>query len=571
MNQSIKRLMIICACLLFFPASNINSQQNSYYGGKLILYTTSDPRSFNPILAKETSTTAITSIIFEGLTRTNAFTLEVEPNLAAKWEVDETGFIWTFYLRQDVFWQDGKRFSADDVIFTFNDLIYNPEIPNSARDIFTIDNKTISVEKIDDWTVKFILPRRFAPFLRSMNTEILPKHCLERLVQEKKFNFSWSIDSNPKEIVGTGPFKLSRYLPGERIELARNNLYWKEDSEKNGLPYLDGIIFLIVPNQDTALLKFQEGEIDYYSLRGIDYQMLKPKEKKYNFTVYQMGAGFGSSFLVFNLNPSINPITKQPYLESKKFEWFNNLGFRKALAHCIDKEKIIEIVLQGFGYPQIGPESPSSSFFYNPNVVSYPYDLKKAKGMLAENSFLDRNNDGIREDKNGNKIEFNIFTVAGSDERMQIASIIRKDLASIGIIANLVPIEFNALVAKLVSTFDWDVVLIALTGGIEPHFGRNVWHSSGQLHMWNPQQKTAKTEWERRIDEIFDLAVQELDENKRKKLYDEWQFIVTDNTPLIYTVLADVMFAVRNKFGNLKPTPYGGAFHNLEEIYCLRN
>jgi peptide/nickel transport system substrate-binding protein len=132
------------------------------------------------------------------------------------------------------------------------------------------------------------------------------------------------------------------------------------------------------------------------------------------------------------------------------------------------------------------------------------------------------------------------------------------------------PLEFNNIVDKLGSTYDWDCILLSFTGGVEPHFGKNVWHSSGQLHEWYPRQKEPATEWEARIDEIFELGVQELDRDKRKELYDEWQMIVSEQLPLIYTVLPESIFAVRNKFGNLYPTPFGGAFHNIEEIYIVK-
>ncbi|HQP12008.1 MAG TPA: ABC transporter substrate-binding protein, partial [Candidatus Omnitrophota bacterium] len=96
----------------------------------------SDPKSFNDIVAKETSSSLVTSLIFEGLTKTNAFTLQVEPFLARDWTVSEDGLTWTFYLREDVLWNDGYPFTADDVVFTFNDLIYNDTVPSSSRDIF---------------------------------------------------------------------------------------------------------------------------------------------------------------------------------------------------------------------------------------------------------------------------------------------------------------------------------------------------------------------------------------------------------------------------------------------------
>ncbi|MDP2939880.1 MAG: ABC transporter substrate-binding protein [Candidatus Omnitrophota bacterium] len=557
--------------LLIYPIKAISANEvSSKHGGAIVLAVTSEPRSFNPILAKETSTTSITGIIFEGLTKTNAATLNVEPNLAKSWKISNNGLVWDFYLRQDVFWSDRKKFSADDVIFTFNELIYNDNIPNSSRDIFTVDGKKFKLEKIDDFTVRFILPVRFAPFLRSLQQEILPKHILEDKVKGGRFNFAWGTDAKPQDIVGTGPFLLDKYLPGERIVLKRNSLYWKRSKDNQQLPYLEKIIFLIVQNQDTALLKFQEGELDYYGLRGIDYPLLKPLEKKGNFTIFEVGPDFGSNFIVFNQNSGFNPKTGRPFVEPKKLYWFRNLKFRQAIAHSIDKKRIIDILMNGLGFSQDSSMSPSSGFFYNPNVIKYDYDLKKAKKILQEAGFVDKNNDGIIEDDSGNKIEFNLYTNSGDATRTQIAAIIRRDLESLGMKVNFLSLEFNYLVGKLASTYDWDAVIIGLTGGLEPHFGKNVWASNGQLHMWHPKQKSPITDWEKRIDEIFNTAVQELNEEKRKILYDEWQLIVSLKLPLIYTVLAADIFAVRNKFGNLNPTPYGGAFHNLEEIYIKK-
>ena len=566
--------LVLISLLFLSPIDSFSQQPNkvtsnrcSKCGGELILSTTSDPKSFNPIIAKETSTTAITGLIFEGLTRTNGVTLQVEPNLAYKWEVDKEGLVWTFHLRKDVRWNDGKPFTSEDVVFTFNQLIYNPDIPTSARDIFTVKGKKFVVEKIDKFTVRFTLPCKFAPFLRSMSQEILPKHILKDVVKEGKFNYHWGIDSKPSEIVGTGPFKLKSYLPGERIVLVRNPYYWKKDKEGVSLPYLDKITYVIVQNQDVALLKFQQGELDYFSLRGEDYPLLKPKEKEGNFTIYNTGPAWGSNFLVFNQNRGKNPYTGKPYVDPVKLKWFTNLKFRKAVAYAIDKRSIIDIVMNGLGFEQYSSMSPASGFFYNPNVKKYPYNLSQAKKLLKEIGIYDRNNDGKAEDAQGNIIEFNLFTNADNTQRVKIASLIRKDLERLGFKVNFVPLAFNQLVSKLDSTYDWDAVIIGLTGGIEPHFGSNVWLSKGHLHMWYPRQKKPATKWEEEIDRIFTQGVQELDENKRRELYYRWQEIVAENLPLIYTVLPANIFAVKNKFGNLKPSSYGGAFHNIEEIY----
>ena len=549
--------------------SSLTHSASNRYGGSAVLATTGDPKSFNDIIAKETSTTQITGLIFEGLTTVDPHDLRVEPLLARSWEISEDGLTWIFHLRNDVKWNDGKDFSADDVLFTFNELIYNKDIPSSARDIFTIDGKRFSVEKIDEVTVKFTLPTKFAPFLRGMSQSILPRHKLEQAVRDGRFNFTWGIDTDPAEIVGTGPFKLVRYDPGQRLVFERNEYYWKRSDEGDQLPYMDKLIYMIVQNADVQLLKFIEGTTDLYGLRGMDYPLLKPLEEKRNFEVYDLGADLGSNFITFNRHDGVNPNTEQSFLPEYKRKWFTDKYFLRAVAHAIDKEKIIEIVKNGLGYPQDSPIGPAAGFFHNPDVQQYDYDLKTARSLLEEGGFTDRDQDGILEDKDGHKLEFNLFTNSSSTERIDIAAIIRHDLEKLGMKVNFQSLEFNTLVSKLTSSFDWEAIVLGLTGGTEPHFGKNVWTSSGQLHLWHPHQEKPVTKWEKRIDELFLAGVQELDENKRKEYYDEFQVIVSEELPVIYTVLSANVTAVRNKFGNLDPTNYGGAFHNIEEIYIL--
>ena len=537
------------------------------YGGMIVLSTTSDPKSFNDILAKETSTTEVTNMLFEGLTKTNGITGEVEPDLAKNWDVSIDGLIWTFHLRDDVLWFDGKKFSADDVVFTFNDLIYNENVPNSASDIFSVEGKQFKVEKVDELTVRFILPVKFAPFLRSMGQSILPKHRLQQSVDDGKFNFTWGIDTDPKEIIGTGAYILVNYKPGQRLVYKRNPNYWKKSDSGDRLPYIEKIVYLIVQSQDVELLKFLDGELDALGIRAQDYPLVKPNEERGDYEVLDIGPAFGSNFIFFNQNRGVNDQTDKPYVASHKLKWFTNVEFRKAVAHVIDKQRIIEMVMNGFGYPQYSSMSPGAGFFYNSDVTKYDYDLDKARSLLESQGFSDRDGDGFLEDSDGNVLEFNLYTNGGmGDPRVLIASIIRSDLQAIGMKVNFLVLEFNNIVSKLTSTYDWEAVVLGLTGGIEPHFGKNVWDSSGNLHMWYPRQESPATDWEARIDEIFNQGVQELDEGKRKQLYDEHQRIVAQKLPMIYTVFSSRLSAVRNKFENLNPTKFGGLFHNLDEL-----
>lgn len=560
-------LFLLCSFILAATPAGVNGAVMPRYGGAIFLATTSDPRSFNPILAKESSTTLMTRHMFEGLTTMDPFTLKVIPALAERWEADPGGLVWTFHLRKGLLWSDGVALTAADVAFTFNDLIFNDDVPNSARDIFTLEGKPIRVEAVDAQTVRFILPVPFAPFLRSLGQEILPRHVLVEAVRAKKFAFTWGIDARPDTIVGTGPYRLAEYQPGRRVVFRANPYYWKKAVDGARLPYIPKIEYVIVPGTDVELLKFIEGSLDAYTLRGMDYPLLKPQESARGFTVYDLGPDMGTSFITFNQNPGNNPVSGKPYVVARKRAWFTDIRFRQAVAHAVDKQRIIEIVKNGLGYPQDSPESPAAGFFYCADVRKYTYDLDAARELLAAMGFADKDGDGILEDGDGLKLEFNLYTNADSTERADVAAIIRSDLERVGMKVNLQLVEFNTLVAKLTSTYDWDAVILGLTGGVDPHFGQNVWRSSGQLHLWNPRQAAPATAWEKRVDDIFSAGVQEFNEDKRKVLYDEYQKIVAEELPVVYTALGAQLMAVKDRFGNLKPSPLGGVFHNIEEIY----
>ncbi|HUI92066.1 MAG TPA: ABC transporter substrate-binding protein [Chitinivibrionales bacterium] len=542
-------------------------------GGEIILSSFSDPKSFNPITSIETTTSEFTGYLYEGLIHINTVTLRPEPGLAQSWDVSKDGLTWVFHLRPGVVWSDNAPFTAADVEFTFNSLVLNDSVnPNSSRDMFVIDGKKPVVKALDSMTVQFTLPTPFAPFLRAMAQEILPKHKYQKYLKNGSGNFSNSlgIQTPPDSMVSTGPFLVESFISQQKITYRRNPLYWRKDSAGNRLPYLSRIAYMIVLDQNAELLRFKRGEIDYLHANGEDFPGLKRDEARGNYTVYRLGPSSGSYFVFFNQNTGRDPKTGKLYVDSVKLSWFRNVKFRKAVAYAFDKESMIRIVMNGLGYPQWGPMSPSEGYFYNPDVATYPYDLAKAKATLAEAGFTDKNNDSIVEDPSGHPVDFSFVTNSGNPVRQKLSEIIRKDFERLGFRVHFQLIEFNSLIQRIDNPpYEWDAIMLGLTGGVEPHMGKNVWHTTGSLHMWFPRQKTPSTPWEARIDSIFDAAVKELDESKRKALYDEWQRIAADQLPLIYTALPEQIFCLANKFGNINPCPNGGVLHNIEWIYRL--
>lgn len=534
-------------------------------GGALTFATISDPLTFNLAVANDASSSGVLGYLFEGLTETSWLTDEVEPALAESWSHSDDGLSWTFNLRRDVKWHDGQPFTAHDVDFTFNRIIYNDDIPASSRPAFTFryleggewTQGRMTVTALDDYTVFCELPVSFAPFLRSMGTAIYPKHILEPYVDEGTFASTWDISTDPAEIVGTGPFTIGLYAPAERVVMKRNPNYWLKDYEGSSLPYLDEIIHIIVPDLETELIKFRAGETDVHGVLGEEFAALEPLQEDENFTIHKRGPNFGTTFLVFNMNSGQNPETGEPYVDAEKLNWFQNKQFRHAVAHSMDKDAIIEDVQHGLGYPQWSSISPAAGDFHNPNVREYPYDVDTANEILDGLGWKDTDGDGIREDGAGNKIEFSLVTNTGNSVRDRASQILQEGLTKIGVQANYETIEFGDLVGQLTTSYDWEAVVIGFTGGTEPHGGINVWHSSEALHLWNPNQPEPATDWEAEIDNLYITGSQELDRAKRVEHYHRAQEIAAENMPVIYTTLSERLSAVRNIFGNTTPTLYG--------------
>ena len=371
------------------------------------------------------------------------------------------------------------------------------------------------------------------------------------------FTDTWSISADPTTVIGTGPFTIASYRPGERVVLGRNPDYWLKDDAGNALPYLDQIVRIIVPNADAALALFRADQTDIYGVPGQEFAELAALRLEENFTIHRQGPGFGTTFLTFNMNPGANPDTGEPYIAPEKLNWFQNRQFRQAVAHVIDKETIIEEVQHGLGYPQWSSISPAAGDFHNPDVRRYEYDIDRANSILDEMGWVDNDGDGIREDDAGNRIEFTLATARESAQGQKIGAIIHRGVSDAGVGATYEFQGFGQLVGSLTSSYDWEAMTIGFSGESDPYSGITLWHSSANLHLWHPNQAQPATDWEAEIDELYVKASQELDHDRRIELYHQAQAIAAENVPLIYTTLGERLTAVRNVFGNTTATLYG--------------
>ena len=540
------------------------------FGGTFITSTIGEgPKTFNPFNAKDNTSATMSEIMFDGLVSTNPVTGEVIPKLAKSFTVNDCEYVIT--LRKGLKWSDGKPITADDVVYTWDTIIFGGFGNTSTRDSLYIEGELPKIEKIDDYTVKFTTPKPFAPFLRTLGTPIAPKHIFESATNRGKQYFDGYLSTNtdPKEFVTSGAFRLKEYVPAQRVVFEKNPNYYVINKDNEKLPYLEKMVYLIVGDVNNQVLKFEGGELDEISIQGANVARFKEMEKHSDFTVYNIGPDTGTMYISVNLNDRKDEKGKS-YVSPIKQKWFRDKNFRQAIDYAIDRDNMVFNIARGLAEPLFTPET-LNSIFLNKNLKPYPKNLEKSKELLKKSGFY-WDKKGKLFDKSGNRVEFDLYTNAGNTEREAIGVMVKQDLEDLGMKINFKPVEFNSLVNKLMSTFDWDMVIMGFTGSpLEPNGGKNVWMSDGALHIFNQRLEkdlnSPKFDWEKRIDYLYNQGALAVKFEDRKKFYDEYQAIVYDEKPLIYIYSPIRIVALRNKFKNIYPTSLGGVVHNIEEIY----
>ena len=338
------------------------------YGGELILSTIGEgPKTFNPCNTKDATSSAMAGILYDGLVTTHPRTGEVIPQLAKSFEVNGNDYI--IHLRKGIKWTDGVPITADDVIYTYEEIVFKGLGNPSTMDAMTVEGKLPEIAKIDDYTIKFTTPKAFAPFLRQLSYPIVPKHYFKRYSDKgaSVFNAFLNPDTNPKEIVSNGAFKLKEYVAAQRVVFERNPNYYKINLENKQLPYLDKLVYLIVGDTNNEILKFEANEIDVISLKGSNVARYKKKEADSNYIIYNLGADTGTFFIVINLNNQSDD-NGIPYVNPVKQKWFRNKNFRKAIDFAIDRKSMIQNVAFGVAEPLFTSESLNSIYLY---VISW--------------------------------------------------------------------------------------------------------------------------------------------------------------------------------------------------------
>ncbi len=568
MLRPLRMLLILCYVVAVIPHNFLPAQDTSRVeflrrpdlagtrGGNLVLAVTSDPSNFNQLLASGLANASVTDRISADLAHINRSNLQLEPSLATRWEADKTGRIYTIYLRRGVRFSDGSPFTADDVVFTFQ-VLSDPKTQSPLAGQMEIDGTFPSVTKIDDFSVRFSFQRSVGMGLRMLDSiPIIPKNRLLKAYQEGLIAMIWGPTVNPKEVVGLGAFRLREYQRGIRVVLERNPYYWKKDRSGQTLPYLDTITFLIIPDFNSEALRFQQGELDLVSSPSLSpesYAVLRRAQREY--MVRDLGPGLTMDFLWFNLNKGVNSLGKS-YVDPDKMAIFEKSEFRQAISYAIDRAGMVRSVLLGLGSPQYGPVSSGNKAWYYGGIPRTDYNPARSRELLAKVELKDTDGDGILEYGSKRRpLELTLFTSRGNNIREKVAQVVQDNLSKIGIRIGIQHLLPNEIATRFLGSFDYEAILFGIAPlDVTPDLQTNLWYSSGNIHLWQPNQKKPERPWEASIDALMSKLVRSMDPAVRKASFNQVQDLWARQMPAIPTLAPNILTGWSNKLGNIRPS-----------------
>ncbi len=542
MRHSPHRIVLLFLIVAIFSASLTVSAQDEVFecpttGGTLITAINDDPVSLNGIYANDGASIAVLSYVFNPLTLGGEnWGTEIAGDLAEGYSVSEDGLTWTFNLRQDVVWHDGEPLTADDVIYTFQTIQSGEDDIAPFRPRFLQNDEPILFEAADDYTVVATLTQPNASFFTDISVPIVPRHALEgQDLREGPFN---------RAPIGTGPFKVTEWNTGESITLEANENYFR------GRPCLDRIIFRIIPDDQAQVNALLTGELDFIdNVPGSAVSQFEGNPD-YSVTVADLDSLFQ---MFFNLE-------REQYQDPK---------VRQALMIAIDRQAVVDTVLQGYGAVHNSHFDSVVPFYEQDKQGGYDYNPELAGQMLDELGISDTDGDGIR-DKDGQPWVVNLVTFTeGFRDYSDYAQVVQAYWEDIGIDVELEQRDLGTLVEQLytnrvfekpydVHTSGWAQI------GPEPNSYSSFYITTEGLgpnlsNYNNPE-----------VNELFEQARLETDFDARMAIYEQIEAILWAELPTIPLYRQSQPVVISNRF-NIEAAglnlSIGTNFDRPERIY----
>jgi peptide/nickel transport system substrate-binding protein len=489
-------------------------------------------KTITPLISADAYASNVQSYVLESLITRNPDSLEWEGLVAKSWTISDDGLVIRFQMRDDVSFSDGQPLTADDVVFSFDFIM---------TDVIQAPRERAYLEKIRSVTTngKYEVVFTFKePYFEALSLAggmaIMPKHFYQPYLKEpQKFNESKGL------LLGSGPYRLldpKNWTPDKgNVELVRNERYWGDVQ-----PSYNRILWKIIQNDSARLTTYRNGDIDSYSARPVEYQELKKDPqilaKSQNFEYMPPVVGY--SWIGWNQE------------RAGKLTRFADKRVRQAMTYLTDVSRVIKDVFLDYAEPAVSPFSKTSKQ-HDRALQPYAVDLDKAKALLKEAGYEDRNGDGVLEDKSGQPFEFKLTYFQASEDTKRMVLLLKDLYARAGVRMIPSPQEWPVMLENL-DKKDFDAITLGWTSGIETdlyqifHSAQAISKGDNFIGYKNPA-----------LDKLIDQARRTVDESKRMPLWQQAERIIYEDQPYTFLMRRKNLLFVDKRIHNLQMTKLG--------------
>lgn len=509
---------------------------------------TSSPTGiFNPLLNDTTYDDAVIDLTYNSLLSFDK-NLNPKPELAKSYEISDDNLSITFKLNDNIKWNDGKTLTADDVAFTFTSLADKGytgskygyvEKLKGAKDYHegSVD-KIEGIEVIDKNTIKFTFAEPYSPGLTNLGSiGIIPKHIWGE-VPIAQWKDKKDLLTKP---VGTGPYEVVSFTEGQDVQLKRNDNYFDGDVKTEKF-------ILKVTNEDTATGELLNGTVDVIDASNLKNKDIKELESEgMDVTSYDSNL---VQYMGFNLR-------------DKKFQ---DKNLRQAFMYALDRNAMVDKLLEGNGQVVDTPMLPSSWSYPDKSTLNnYKYNKDKAKELLKQAGYEDRDNNGIVEDKDGKELVVKLTYPTGNKLREQTAPIIQANLKDIGVKMELENMEFTALMDKVVANHDFELYLMGNNLSLDPD-PKPYWHSTSASDEKGNSAWNISSFKNEKADQLIEQGISVSDQKQRKEIYSQFGKLLNDEVPWAYLYSQNIRKAYNPHLKDFKPYTFND-FDNVKDWY----
>ncbi len=489
-------------------------------------------KTITPLVSTDAYAAAVQNYVLESLLQRDPETLKWQGALAERWTVSDDGKRIVFDLRHDVHFSDGEPLTAEDVVFTF-DFIMNPKIAAPRERAYY--EKIAAVKALGPYRVEF---RFKEPYFDSLalagGMAILARHFYAPYLKDPEaFNQSKGL------LFGSGPYRLpdpKGWTPDVGlVELERNPRYWGPVQ-----PSFDKMLWKIIENQTARLASYRNGEIDVYGARPLEYKRLRNDRDlmSRSIALEYLSPTSGYSYIGWNQRRGGKPT------------WFADKRVRQAMTYLTDRRRIVDEIMLGYAEIAVGPFSPQSRQHAR-DLEPRPFDLAKAKALLAEAGFADRDGDGVLEDRDGRPFRFELVFFQDNEDTRRIVLFLKDLYARAGVQLVPKPAEWSVML-DLLRKRDFDAITLGWTGSVEGDLYQ-IFHSS----QMKPEADNFVSYANPRLDQLIEQARRTVDEDQRMPLWQAAERILYEDQPYTFLMRRKSLVFIDKRMHNVEVTPLG--------------